>query len=75
VPRISRAAKEPPWPDNLKDSVTLAAGSNVRIISRGNTLTIAAAGAGGSPRHLESQRRKQLTTTQKVRFYRALLLS
>lgn len=32
----------------LKDNVTLAAGSNVTITPSGNTLTVAAAGAGGS---------------------------
>jgi hypothetical protein len=34
--------------NTLKDNVTLAAGPNVTISSNGNTLTIAAAGAGGS---------------------------
>ena len=34
--------------NNLKDNVTLAAGSNVTITPNGNTLTLASAGAGGS---------------------------
>lgn len=34
--------------NNLKDSVTLAAGANVTITPSGSTLTVAAAGAGGS---------------------------
>jgi len=34
--------------NNLKDNVTLAAGSNVTITPSGNTLTVAAAGVGGS---------------------------
>ena len=38
--------------NGLKDSVTLAAGSNVTIMPSGNTLTIATTGAGGSGRRL-----------------------
>lgn len=34
--------------NNLKDNVTLAAGTNVTITPNGNTLTIASAGVGGS---------------------------
>jgi hypothetical protein len=34
--------------NNLKDDVTLAAGTNITITPSGNTLTIASAGAGGS---------------------------
>ena len=33
--------------NNLKDNVTLAAGSNVTITPNGNTLTLASAGEGG----------------------------
>jgi hypothetical protein len=34
--------------NNLRDNITLAAGTNVTLTPSGNTLTIAAAGAGGS---------------------------
>jgi hypothetical protein len=34
--------------NNLRDNITLAAGTNVTLVPNGNTLTIASAGAGGS---------------------------